>query len=124
MPQIDFSRAISAEENTTQAAAVRPMRPMRIKAECRARILTVVGEAAQANIAQAGVIYAAMRADGVSPAQSRDAAGLAEGDLDTATTWKAWVNAMQTECRRAIAENADPTWTDVPDGVAEMAARF
>jgi hypothetical protein len=31
---------------------------------------------------------------------------------------------MQTECRRAIAEGVAPTWLDVPDRVAKMAARF
>jgi hypothetical protein len=121
MTQIDFTRVVTAEDKAAQAAEAWAMR---IKAECRARILAVVGEAAQANIAQAGVIYAAMRSDGASPAQARGAVGLAEGDLDTVAMWKAWVTAMQTECRRAIAEGVAPTWLDVPDRVAKMAARF
>jgi hypothetical protein len=52
-----------------------------------------VNDAAQANIAQAGVIYAAMRADGVSPAEARAAVGFAKGDLETAAAWKVWMNA-------------------------------
>ncbi|GAW37122.1 hypothetical protein RA2_04197 [Roseovarius sp. A-2] len=118
---IDFTRVITAGD---KAAAAAEARAMRIKAECRARILAVVSEAAQANIAQAGVIYVAMRSDGVGPAQARGAVGLAEGDLDTVAMWKAWVTAMQTECRRAIAEGVAPVWPDVPERVAEMATRF
>jgi len=121
MPQIDFSRAITAGDKAVQAAQARAMR---IKTACRARILAVVGEAAQANIAQAGVIYAVMRADGVRPAEARGAVGFAKGDLETAAAWKAWVTAMQAACRRAIAEGTDPAWPDVPEGVAELAARF
>lgn len=121
MPQIDFSQVVTAEDKAAQAAETRALQ---IKAACRARILAVAGESAQANIAQAGVIYAAMRADGISAAEARGAAGFAEGDLDTAAAWRAWVHAMQSECRRAIAGRADPAWPDLPDGVAGMAARF
>jgi len=121
MPQIDFSLAITAED---KAAAAAETRAIRIKTTCRARILAVVNEAAQANIAQAGVIYAAMRADGADAAEARCAVGFAEGDLGTATAWQIWVNAMQSECRRAIAEADDPIWPDVPEGVPELAARF
>jgi len=119
--QIDFSRAITAEAKAAQAAQARALE---IKAECRARILEAVDETEQVNIAQAGVIYAAMRTDGVPAGQARAAVGFAEGDLTTAATWKGWVNAMQAECRRAITEGDDPAWPDLPEGVAEMAARF
>lgn len=118
---IDFTRAITAEN---KAVRVSEARTIRIKAECRAHILAAVDETEQANIAQAGVIYAAMRADGVSQAKARNAVGFAKGDLETAARWKAWVNAMQSECRRAITTASNPTWPALPDGVTEMATRF
>lgn len=111
----------TAEDITAEAEALRAKSS---KAECRARILDAVDEAEQANIAQAGVLYAAMRADGVAAAEARAAVGFAEGDLATAGAWKGWVAAMQAECRRAIADGDDPVWPALPDGVAELAARF
>ena len=52
------------------------------------------------------------------------ASGLRDGDLTLAQGWKAWVAAMQTECRRAIDSGEGPVWPDLPKGVADLAARF
>ncbi|MCM2563850.1 hypothetical protein M8756_17195 [Lutimaribacter sp. EGI FJ00015] len=121
MSNIDLTQLITAEARAAQAATARSGA---IKAACRALILGAVGETAQANIAQAGVIYAAMRADGVSADAARAQAGFVEGDLETAAAWKAWVAAMQGECRRAIDAGDDPAWPALPVGVATLAARF
>lgn len=117
-----FSLNITTAEQ--KAAYLRANRQADIKALCRAAILAVVGETAQSNIAQAGVIYASMRADGADADTARKAVGFEKGDLQTAAKWKAWVSDMQDECRRSIVEGDDPVWPDVPPGVADMAARF
>lgn len=119
--QIDFSRMITAETKAAQAAAARAVE---IKAECRARILAVAGEAAQTNIAQAGIIYAAARLDGATEVDARAAVGFLSGDLMQVAEWKVWTVAMQAECRRAIAEASDPVWPVAPESMAEFAARF
>jgi hypothetical protein len=119
--QIDFTQAITAEMKEAEALAERAAG---IKAECRARILSVASESTQMNIAQAGVIYAAMRTDGATEEEARAQVGFAPGDLMLAAGWKAWVAAMQAECRRAIEAGDDPVWPDVPEGVADLAARF
>jgi hypothetical protein len=118
---IDFTKVITAEAKAAQAAAARAVE---VKAECRARILAVAGEAAQTNIAQAGIIYAAARLDGATEVDARAAVGFLSGDLMRVAEWKVWTSAMQAECRRAIAETSDPEWPVVPEGVAEFAARF
>jgi len=119
--QIDFTQAITAETKAQTAALARAAT---IKAECRARILAVGSEATQMNIAQAGIVFTAAVLDGVPRADALAASGLQEGDLDLAQGWKAWVAAMQTECRRAIEAGDDPIWPEVPEGVASLAARF
>jgi hypothetical protein len=62
--------------------------------------------------------------DGATRADALTASGLQDGDLALAQSWKAWVAAMQDACRTAIAAGDDPVWPAVPDGVAELAARF
>lgn len=119
--QIDFTQAITAEAKA-QAAAL--ARAATIKAECRAHILAVGSEATQMNISQAGIVFAAAMLDGAPRADALAASGLAEGDLTLAQGWRAWVAAMQAECRRAIEAGDDPVWPAVPAGVAELAARF
>lgn len=116
--QLDIT---TPEEKAAEAALARAMA---IKAECRDRILAVGSEATQMNIAQAGVIYAAMRSDGADEATARAAVGFEVGDLTRAGEWKAWVSAMQAECRRAAMGGDDPVWPPVPEGVANLAARF
>jgi len=119
--QIDFTQAITAETKAQTAALARAAT---IKAECRARILAVGSEATQMNIAQAGIVFTAAVLDAVPRADALAASGLQEGDLTLAQGWKAWVAAMQAECRRAIEAGDDPIWPAVPEGVAELAARF
>jgi hypothetical protein len=102
----------------------RAVRATAIKAECRARILAVGSETTQMNIAQAGIVFMAAVLDGTPRADALAASGLIEGDLELAQRWKAWVAAMQTECRRAILSGTDPVWPEVPEGVAGLAARF
>lgn len=119
--QIDFTQAITAESKA-QAAAI--TRATEVKTACRARILSVGSEATQMNIAQAGIVFTAVLLDGMPRADALTASGLREGDLTLAQGWKAWVAAMQTECRRAIETGTDPIWPDLPQGVAKLAARF
>lgn len=119
--QIDFTQAITAEAKAQTAAKVRGAA---IKAECRTRILAVGSETTQMNIAQAGIVFTAAMLDGAPRADALAASGLKEGDLELAQRWKAWVAAMQTECRDAILSGADPVWPVVPDGVIELAGRF
>jgi len=119
--QIDFSQAITAEAKA-QAAAFE--RAAALKADCRARILSVSSETTQMNIAQAGIVFTAAIINGEPRADALAASGLQEGDLDLAQGWKAWVAAMQVECRRAIETGTDPLWPEVPEGVAALAARF
>lgn len=119
--QIDFTQAITAEAKA-QAAAL--ARATAIKTECRTRILSVGSEATQMNIAQAGIVFTAAVLDGMPRADALTASGLRDGDLTLAQGWKAWVTAMQTECRRAIESGTNPVWPDLPEGVADLAARF
>lgn len=121
MTNIDFSQLITAEDKAAQAHADRARQ---IKSACRSALLAVVNESAQANIAQAGTLYAAMRVDGVPEAEARAEVGFQPGDLVSAGAWNVWRGHMLTECRRAIEDGDDPVWPDVPAGVAEMAARF
>ncbi|MBC7163574.1 MAG: hypothetical protein H5U15_01065 [Roseovarius sp.] len=118
---IDFTRVITAGQKAAGAAEARATA---IRSECRARILAVASEVTQMNIAQVGVIYAALRADGASEKAARDAVGFEPDDLTRAAGWKAWVSAMQAECRRAIRAGDAPAWPDLPEGVADLAARF
>jgi hypothetical protein len=100
-----------------------------VKAECRRRILAVCNEAAQTNIAQAGILYSAMRLNGMPDAEALAHAGLISGDLVRATEFQNWRGAMVSNCR-AYADDvsldylSDDAWPDVPDGVRELAARF
>lgn len=100
-----------------------------VKAECRRRILAVCNEAAQTNIAQAGILYSAMRLNGMSDDDALAHAGLISGDLARATEFQNWRGAMVSNCR-AYADDAsldylsDDAWPDVPAGVRELAARF
>jgi hypothetical protein len=119
--QIDFTQAITAKSKAQFSAITRATE---IKTACRARILSVGSEATQMNIAQAGIVFTAVLLDGLPRADALTASGLREGDLTLAQAWKAWVAAMQTECRRAIETGTDPIWPDLPQGVAELAARF
>ncbi|WP_375553406.1 hypothetical protein [Roseovarius mucosus] len=106
------------------AAGAKAERAAAIKTDCRARILAVGSETTQMNIAQAGIVFTAAMINGSPRAEALAASGLIEGDLELAQSWKAWVAAMQTECRHAIETGDDPLWPEVPEGVAELAARF
>jgi len=118
---IDFSQVITAEQKAAQALDARATT---IKADCRARILDVASEATQMNIAQAGVIFSAAMLSGAPRAYALGQAGLQDGDLELAEAWRAWVAEMQAECRRAIRAGEAPVWPDLPEGIADLAARF
>ena len=89
-----------------------------IKSECSARILAVADERTQGNIAQAGILYLAMRGDGRTEDEAHAAVGLKEGDMATATAFRQWVAAMQAHCRALIVETATDDWPAVPAGRA------
>jgi Flp pilus assembly protein TadG len=37
---------------------------------------------------------------------------------------QASATAIKAECRRAVQASDDPVWPDLPEGVADLAARF
>jgi len=100
-----------------------------IKAECSRRILAVADASTQSNIAQAGVIYSAMRLNGVPEANALSQSGFAEGDLTIAASFRGWVSAMSNAAQTMIsagdtAYQDDTKWPSVPSGVTDLAARF
>lgn len=117
------------EKTVEELAEALAQHAQSVKAECGRRILAVCNEAAQTNIAQAGILYAAMRLNGMSDADALAHAGLIHGDLTRATEFQKWRSAMVSSCR-AYADDAsldyfsDDAWPNVPAGVRELAARF
>ena len=95
-----------------------------IKSECSARILAVADERTQGNIAQAGILYLAMRDDGHTEEEARAAVGLQPGDMATAAAFRQWVASMLTHCRALIAETTTDDWPPVPADVVDLARRF
>lgn len=98
----------TAEDKAAEALAAAKDAARR---ECRRRILAVCDETAQINLAAAV------------------AAGLITGaDLETYRAGLAWVEAMRAtwaglaEAGADLADDAN--WPVVPDGVAELAARY
>lgn len=108
-------------QNTPRAQA---LRAARIKADCKAIILAVADMETQSNIAQAGILFSTATLNGALRADALALAGLIEGDQDHAVAWTVWRKAMQAECRHAIETGDDPLWPEVPEGVADLAARF
>lgn len=95
-----------------------------IKAECSARILAVADAHTQGNIAQAGVIYTAMRVNDVPETTALAQAGFVSGDLTAAADFRGWQNAMLAHCRALIAGTTTDDWPPVPAGVVDLARRF
>lgn len=100
-----------------------------IKAECKRRILAVASAEAQSNIGQAGVIYNALRLNGVPDADALAQAGFIEVDLTIAAAFRGWVSAMSDAATALIGTGdtgyqEDDKWPPVPAGVADLAARF
>lgn len=106
------------------AAARAAARAQSLKADCRARILSVASANAQANITQAGARYAAMRADNADQPRSMAAAGFIEGDMARVAELTAWIRSMQVACRTAIETGADPDWPEPSQDVRDLVARF
>lgn len=83
-----------------------------VKAECGRRILAVADRNAQMNLTGAAV-----------------AGALSTDDRATYGAAVQWIAAMRAACAGIIADPAldiadDANWPPVPDGVAELAARF
>lgn len=95
-----------------------------IKAECSTRILAVADAHTQGNIAQAGVIYTAMRVNDVPEDIALAQAGFVQGDLTAAAEFRGWQNAMLAHCRALIAGTTTDDWPPVPAGVVNLAKRF
>lgn len=111
------------------AGRLAAIRAKGIKAECRARILAVVPETAQMNIAQAVTTYTAERLRGATEAGAEAAAGLSDADFSTARAGRQWIAEMQAACRAMARDpgtdhTADAAWPAIPDGVAALVARF
>ena len=121
MSNIDFSQMITAEDKAAETAQVRADQ---IRADCRAAILSVLSEKAQINAGNTASAYAAKIARGRSKKRAEKETGLTEQDLDVIEAGFQWIAAMQAECGRAIASAEEPSWPEVPDGLAELAARF
>jgi len=102
---------------------------IKVKTECKRRILEVVDLETQTNIAQAGVIYTSLLSEGVAKSEARETAGFQHGDLEAAAMWHQWVKSMRDSAKLMMSDlNAkyedDASWPAVPDGVEEMASRF
>jgi len=93
-----------------------------IKAECSRRIFAVLSESTQKNLTAYAVDLSLKLAAG-------DALTSIEvSDIGTARAARAWVQAMLAKCRTLVMASgdwkSDATWPPVPEGVAEIAARF
>lgn len=104
-------------------------RAEKIKVECRRRILAVASETAQGNIAQAGVIYTAMRVNGVPDTQALAMAGFKQGDLSIAASFQVWRSHMVQQVKVLAADlslnyNDDSNWPPIPEGIEDLAKRF
>lgn len=104
-------------------------REQKIKAECRRRILAVASETAQGNIAQAGVIYTAMRINEVPDEQALAIAGFKSGDLSLAAAFQNWRSSMVSNIEILTLDfsldfEVNENWPEVPAGVADLAKRF
>lgn len=109
MSNIDQSAVITAQD---RAAAFADERAGGIKAACGLRIFDVVDQIAQINIAAAAA-----------------AGSLSEQEMTTYRAGLNWINEMRHACGALIADAAadwqdDAVWPALPDGVAELAARF
>lgn len=123
-PPASVPRFAVPEPTPAEIEAKTRARAEAIKADCAARILAVADERTQGNIAQAGVIYTAMRVNEVPEDIALAQAGFVAGDLTIAAAFQSWRNAMLTHCRALIAETTTDDWPAVPAGVVELAKRF
>lgn len=100
MSNIDFSQLITAADRTAQAAA---QRADAIKACCGEIIEETADRAARENILARAII------GDLSMEEEK-----AHCDL------RAWIQLMQEECRRAVAEGDDPLWPKAPDNLVAL----
>lgn len=108
MSNIDLTQLVTAEDKAARALVAAKEAA---RAECRRRILAVCDETAQINLAAAVA-----------------AGAITDDDLDTYRAGLAWVDAMRATWEGLAEAGADigddANWPAVPDGVAELAARF
>lgn len=121
MSKIDWGKQITPEDKATDAAVTRAKS---IKMDCQQRIYAIIPETAQTNAGNATTAFATKIARGTPLEDTLREIGLSEEDLDTIELGRVWIEAMQAECRRAIAQGDDPAWPDVPTGVSDLAKRF
>ncbi|MEQ8898429.1 MAG: hypothetical protein RID23_15190 [Roseovarius sp.] len=113
MSNIDLSQVITAEDKQRRAAEARQLAA---KTECRRRILAVVDEMTQMNLAHALLTeHARRRSGGSAPA-------LTDDDVATILRMQDWIAEMQAACAGAMG-GADH-WPAPPGGLAALAARF
>lgn len=91
-----------------------------IKAECRARILEIAPQQAQANLAQAMTAYTATILRGGDPDEAEAVSGLVNEDFTTAKAAVMWRKNMVEASRAAILSGDAPAWPEVPAGVAQL----
>lgn len=126
MSKINFAQLVTAEEKSErllrqhQAAA---------KAECRGRILGVVDEVTQMNIANALLTRVTLCLAGQPEAEAAATSGLSEADVDTVLKMRLWVAEMTAVCTDlALSPDLDVAaeehWPAVPPGLIELASRF
>lgn len=104
MTNIDYSQLITAETKAAKAALIRAGA---LKAEVQQRIFAVVDQNTQASLLAAAV-----------------AGSFSESDAATFAAGQAWIEATKAAGRLAAQTGDDPIWPDVPDGVADLAARY
>ncbi|WP_415918886.1 hypothetical protein [Tateyamaria sp. SN6-1] len=104
MSNIDFDQVIIPAQKAVEAAAARSAA---IKADCTFRIATCLD------------LHTVMNLHGAALAETLDADQRA-----CFAAAQGWIQAMQTACRVAISNGADPVWPVLPDGVEALAAEF
>ncbi|UYV37190.1 hypothetical protein N4R57_19890 [Rhodobacteraceae bacterium D3-12] len=104
MSKIDFTKTKTAEAVAEQSLQ---QRAAQLKAECRKRILQVLGEHSLLNIQGAAI-----------------AGGLTADQLKSFQTARVWVAANQSACRVASVSGDAPDWPEVPPEVTALAAEF
>lgn len=87
-----------------------------LKRECQLRILAEISDATQKNLTAYAADLGLKGAGNLSAAET--------SDVETMRAARGWIQAMLEVCRTAIATGEEAAWPPLPDGVAEIAARF
>ena len=126
MSRLDLSRLVTAD---MKADAARLAHSRTVQRECRRRILSVVDEITQLNLANALLVRHAEALRGGTAADCASASGLDDADVATVLAMRRWIADMQAACASVAADPAqtpgdDSLWPAPPPGLAALGARF